>query len=133
DRLVYSYTSTLLLALIGMFFDIAILTILAVPVIFALLLYLSISDLPSKAGKPRAMWAIHIFNIVSFGLWTIVFVGLQSETQWLAGLPISTAVVYFFIWPYYSIVGGLVYAYVAEVGGILKNQQQLDEHNTAAA
>jgi|SRR5690625_2788553 len=133
DRIVYSYTSTLLLALIGMFFDIALLTVLSVPVIFALLLYLSVSDLPSEDGKTRAMWAIHAFNIVSFGLWIVVFAGLQSEAQWLAGLPISTAIVYFFIWPYYSIFGGLLYAYVAEIGGILKSQQQLEEQDAAAA
>ena len=66
---------------------------------------------------------LHLFNVLSVSLWIIALITLDNTSQWLAGLPPSTAVLFLIGWPFYAITGGLMYAYISSIGGILSKQE----------
>lgn len=127
DALVYSLTIVMILGFIGMMANVPFLIFLALPAIIAVLLYLSVSDIPDTTRRRTIMGTLHTFNVISVALWVIALLTLDNTDQWLAGLPASTAVLFLFGWPFYSIVGGVMYAYIASISGILKLQEEHSE------
>lgn len=124
DALVFALTAIFVIAFVGMMADIPALIILAVPTIFALLLYMAVGDLPDRTRRSRIYWLIHVFNAVSLALWLVILFGLNDVSQWWGGLPISTAFLYFVCWPFYTLAGGLLYAYISKAGGVLREHQE---------
>jgi hypothetical protein len=121
DMLVLSFAALLFLGLIGMLFDLVAVMFLIAPAMTAALLYLSVSDLSESTGYKKSLTIIHVFNIVSLVGWVIAWLGLNTNTIFW-GLPLSSGVIIYFLWPYYAIVGSLIYAYISKANGIVRAQ-----------
>lgn len=133
DKLVYAFGTVMVLGFIGMMADIPVIMFLAVPASMGILLYLSVSDIPDPRRKGMVYGILHVFNLVSVALWVTALVTLDNTSQWLGGLPPSTAVLFLIGWPFYTIVGGIMYAYISSVGGILRKQEAEVENEVMEA
>lgn len=117
DFFVLTFTALLGLAFVGMAVNVPWMIILATPLMVAQLLYLSVSDAPAGAGRTRALMILHGFNVISLAMWIVVLWGLGSgHVLW--SLPISTAVIGYFAWPFYMVFGGVMYAVISKMTGV---------------
>lgn len=130
DRLVVIFGAALLIGLISTLIANKFLMFLTVPVCAGTLLYLSVTDLPNQNRKRTAYTVLHIFNVISLAIWFTAWIFIDYTDQWIAGLPISSAILFVFGWPFYAITSGLMYAYIARIGGILQRQEAEDTEGT---
>lgn len=123
DILVLGFTGLLVVAFLGMAANIPALMFLTTPLMVAVLLHMSVSDAPATEGRRRALTLVHAYNVVSLVFWVVALWGLGSDhTLW--GLPISTAVIVYLAWPFYTIISGLMYAATSRLTGIAQLHEQ---------
>lgn len=110
DLLIHAFAAVSAFALIGMFIDVWQMVFLAVP-LFAVVLMLKGSLRADGTWERRSTTAILAYCAVLAVLvaWSILSNG-SDTTLW--GIPMSMAVIVYFIWPYTAVVAGLLYAFV---------------------
>ena len=118
DVLVLGFTALLVLAFVGMMWNLPAAMFLTTPLMVALLLHMSVIECPDPARRRTALTVIHGYNVVSFGLWAAALWGLHRDAV-IGGLPISTAVILYFAWPFYTVVSGLMYAATSKWLGLV--------------
>lgn len=110
DVLIHAFAAISAFALVGMFIDVWQMVFLTVP-LFAVVLMLKGSLRSDGTWERHSTIGIIGYCAVLAGLvaWTILSYGSDAE---LWGVPMSMAVIVYFIWPYTAIVAGLLYAFV---------------------
>ncbi|WP_134321998.1 hypothetical protein [Cumulibacter soli] len=114
DRLVVSFTTLMLLSMVGMMINSAALIIIPVPLMVALLMLLAVLR-PGNRWPVRSVFVTQgIFHLISLALWIVALVAIDSEQITIAGLPTSTGVLVVIAWPFYTVVTGLLYAFCSK-------------------
>ncbi len=110
DALVAAVTAATLIAAVGMLFDIWQAVYYSIPVF--VLLFMLLGSLNARdAWSTRTLVPVVAFGLVVTALFVAAGVLIDS-TETLGGLPVSTAIFLYVLWPL-SVVGGpLVYALV---------------------
>ena len=119
DILVIALTALIAISSIAMFIDSAVLLFIIAPITMAVLLYLSVVEVPKGAGKTQALVALHIFNMIHAFLWVGMLVMLPLKEATFGGLPPSTGLMIYILWPFSAIAGSLLYAYVSKKTGLV--------------
>ena len=110
DLLIHAFAAVSALALVGMLVDVWQIVFLSVP-LFAVVLMLKGSLRSDGSWEKSSTVAIlgYCGGLAMLVLWSILSYGSDS-TLW--GIPLSMAVIVYFIWPYTAVVAGLLYAFV---------------------
>ncbi|MPV35530.1 hypothetical protein [Georgenia subflava] len=118
DRFVLTFAGLLVLTLIGMFAGSPALIIIPVPLLIALLTFMSVLDRENGWPDRATITALIAFHTVSTALWVVALVALYDERIAIAGMPISTGVLTLVAWPFYALFSGPLYAFCAERLGL---------------
>jgi hypothetical protein len=118
DRFVLMFAGLLVLTMIGMFAGSPALIILPVPLLIALLTFMSVLDRENGWPDRGTITALVAFHTVSTALWVIALITLHDERIAIAGMPISTGVLTLVAWPFYALFSGPLYAFCAERLGL---------------
>ncbi|ALG83923.1 hypothetical protein [Gordonia phthalatica] len=118
DVLVLGFTALLVIAFLGMMWNLPAAMFLTTPLMVALLLNMSVVECQDPARRRSALIVIHTYNVLSFILWAVALWGLHQDLV-IGGLPISTAVILYFAWPFYTVVSGLMYAATSKWLGLV--------------
>jgi hypothetical protein len=118
DRFVLVFAGLLAVTMIGMLAGSPALIIIPVPLLVALLTFMSVLDRENGWPDRGTITALISFHAVSTGLWVIALVTLHDERIVIAGLPISTWVLTLVAWPFYALFSGPLYAFCAERLGL---------------
>lgn len=110
DALVAVFTVATFIAAVGMIFDVWQGVYYSIPV-FSLLFMLIGSLNARDAWSPRALVPVVVFGVVFAGLFVAAGLLVGSQATW-AGLPVSTAIFTYVVWPVSVIGAPLVYAAV---------------------
>lgn len=121
DLLVLAVGGTLLMALIAMLANSPAL-MLVIPLCVAVFLYLSVSGLPDPLRRRTIYAVIHSFNAVSVLIWIATLALLNEPEPLFWGLPPATAILVYIGWPFFTLVSGLMYAYVSKLAGLLREE-----------
>lgn len=110
DLLIHCFAAISAFALLGMLIDVWQMVFLTVP-LFAVVLMLKGSLRSDGTWERQSTIGIVGYCVVLAGLvaWSILS---NSSTAEIWGLPMSMAVIVYFIWPYTAVVAGLLYAFV---------------------
>ena len=110
DMLIHAFAAVSALALVGMLIDVWQLVFLTIP-LFAVVMMLKGSLRSDGTWERQSTIGIIGYCVVLAGLvvWSILSDG-SDTTLW--GIPMSMAVIVYFIWPYTAVVAGLLYAFV---------------------
>lgn len=110
DALVGSFFVVTLIATVGMLFDVWQAVYYAVPALVAL--FMLIGSLNARnEWSPRHLRPVLGFSVVVLALFVAAGVSLESSATW-GGLPVSTAIFVYALWPATVLGAPLVYAYV---------------------
>ena len=118
DRFVLTFAALLVIAMIGMFAGSPALIILPVPLMIALLNFLSVLDRENGWPDRATITALVIFHAISTAFWVGALWTLHDEHIVIAGLPISTGLIVLGAWPFYTLFSGPLYAFCAERLGL---------------
>lgn len=97
------------LMLVGMLFDIPGLIFYPVPVLF--LIFLLMGGVNLEGQLKKVLPGLVTYAVIFGGLF-IAMVVLQDDTSLVLGLPISTAILVYLIWPFTTLTSGALYAWV---------------------
>ena len=122
DMLIHAFAAVSTFALLGMLIDVWQMVFLTVP-LFAVVLMLKGSLRSDGTWERQSTGGIVGYCAVLAVLvaWSILSHG-GDATLW--GIPMSMAVIVYFIWPYTAVVAGLLYAFVFD--------RTIDEKSVAA-
>lgn len=110
DKLVGVFFAVTLVAALGMAFDVWQFVYYAVPLLVAI--FMLIGSLNSRnEWSPQHLRPVLGFSAIVLGLFLAAGLGLNSTASW-GGLPISTALFLYLIWPLTVVGAPLLYAYV---------------------
>lgn len=115
----------MLLMLIGMLFDVPGLIFYPVPVLFLIFLLMGGINLEGRLSK--VLPGLIAYAVIFGGL----FIGMglmQDDTSLVLGLPISTAILVYLIWPLTTLTSGALYAWVYQTW---LSKSDLDGNNDA--
>lgn len=122
DLLIHAFAAISAFALVGMLIDVWQMVFLTVP-LFAVVLMLKGSLRSDGTWERQSTIGIVGYCVILAGLvaWSILSY-TSDATLW--GIPMSMAVIVYFIWPYTAVVAGLLYAFVFD--------RTIDEKRVAA-
>lgn len=122
DLLIHAFVAISAFALVGMLIDVWQMVFLSVP-LFAVVLMLKGSLRSDGTWEKQSTMGILGYCAVLAGLvvWSILTFS-SDATLW--GIPMSMAVIVYFIWPYTAVGAGLLYAFVFD--------RTIDEKSIAA-
>jgi len=110
DALVGAFFGVTLVATLGMLLDIWQAVYYAVPALVAV--FMLIGSLNARnEWSARHLRPVLAFSVVLLGLFLAAGLSLESSTSW-AGLPVSSAIFLYVMWPLTVVGTPLVYAYV---------------------
>ncbi|MCD2261352.1 hypothetical protein K3888_01410 [Dietzia aurantiaca] len=110
DMLIHAFAAVSAFALVGMLVDVWQMVFLTVP-LFAVVLMLKGSLRSDGTWERQSTIGIVGYCAVLAGLVAWSILSYNSDTT-LWGIPMSMAVIVYFIWPYTAVVAGLLYAFV---------------------
>lgn len=119
EKFVIALTVLVSLGVVGMFLDSAAVMFVTEPLVVAVLLYLSLVDAPGGAGKRAGLIAIHVFNAVHTAVWLGMLALLPVAEASFWGLPPSTGLMIYVLWPISVVAVSLLYAYVSKRTGVV--------------
>lgn len=122
DLLIHAFAAVSAFALLGMLIDVWQMVFLTVP-LFAVVMMLKGSLHADGTWEKQSTIGISGYCAILAGLvaWSIVS---DSSDAKLWGIPMSMAVIVYFIWPYTAVGAGLLYAFVFD--------RTIDEKSIAA-
>ncbi|PXY25183.1 hypothetical protein BAY59_24495 [Prauserella coralliicola] len=132
EVLVAILTVLVIISLIGMFLDSSAIMFLAAPVIVAVLLYLSVAEVPAGPDRTAAAAAIHVFNLAHAAVWVGILVTLQVHEATFWGLPPASGLLVYVFWPFSAVAASLLYAYVSKRTGLIDRLEQSETGEPAA-
>lgn len=109
DLTIGAIAACMLLMLIGMLFDVPGLIFYPVPVLFTIFLLLGGINLE---GQLRKVVPGLVAYAVIFGSLFVLMVALRDDPTLILGLPISSAILVYIIWPFTTLTSGALYAWV---------------------
>ncbi|PRZ42172.1 hypothetical protein CLV47_10643 [Antricoccus suffuscus] len=117
DRIVLTFTTLLVLTMIGMFANNAALIMLPIPLIIAVMMLLATLG-PNNTWPTRSVIVVlGAYSAISLAVWLVAWLALGNPAITIAGLPTSMGVLVLVGWPFYSIASGLLYAFCADRSG----------------
>lgn len=102
-------TGCMLLMLVGMLFDVPGLIFYPVPALFLIFLLMGGINLEGRLSK--VLPGLISYAVIFGGLFIAMGL-LQDDTTLVLGLPISTAILVYLIWPFTTLTSGALYAWV---------------------
>lgn len=109
NQIIGAIALCMVLMLIGMLFDIPALIFYPVPVLFLIFLLLGGINLEGQLRK--VVPGLIVYAGVFGGLF-IAMVALRDDATLVLGLPVSTAILVYLIWPFTTLTSGVLYAWV---------------------
>lgn len=121
------------LMLIGMLFDVPGLIFYPVPVL--LLIFLLMGGINLEGQIKKVLPGLVAYAVIFGGLFTTMGL-LQDDTSLVLGLPISSAILVYLIWPFTTLTSGALYAWVYQTWlskSNLDGPRNVDGQQTTAA
>lgn len=111
--------------LVGMLFDVPGLIFYPVPALFLIFLLMGGVNLEGRLGK--VLPGLIAYAVIFGGLFIAMGI-LQNDTTLVFGLPVSTAILVYLIWPFTTLTSGALYAWVYQTW---LSKSHLDDTNDA--
>lgn len=118
DRFVLGFSLLIALALVGMLTGNATLVIAPVPLLAFVLTLLAVLGPDNRWPDRTTLLLVTGFHTISVALWAVALGAIGDESPALAGIPLSTGVLWLLAWPLYALLSGPVYAACAARSGL---------------